>query len=390
MLHHRSLYDESANVNIVLIITILSLILLVAERFIVAKRAESIRIRIHINGTRGKSSVARYIGAAFAAAGHQTFVKITGVVPTLFFPDGTPHPIVRRGKARLQEQVSMISQAARHNAEVLVIECMSLKPEYQLLETRIIRPHITVMTNIDDDHREEMGSSDEEHVAALSASIPFGATVITADLKHFPLLKRHAELRGTKVIAAPKLPEELISQLPEGVFHANVAVALAVTDEFGIDQQRAFAAIIAQEDQSECTHVEINGFKNRFINGFAVNDVPSAEQFIAQWDEPAAKRKKILVVNTRNDRPLRTVEFIQWCSSIREVQQIIFTGNHTPFALRKSKNGLVPVTSVRMNDADGLTNILRAIVQSETDIYGFGNIAGDGFAVIEYFRKRAV
>ena len=40
-----------------------------------------IPIRIHVNGTRGKSSVTRLIAAGLRAGGKRTFAKTTGTAP---------------------------------------------------------------------------------------------------------------------------------------------------------------------------------------------------------------------------------------------------------------------------------------------------------------------
>ncbi len=374
--------------NIVLIITIAFLIFLSAERLVITRRVKSIPYRIHVNGTRGKSSVARYIGVAMSASQKSTFVKITGIVPTLYFPDGTSRTIQRLGKARVQEQFSIISQAFKHRADALVMECMSLNPEYQQLESRIFLPHVTVITNIEDDHREEMGISDEEHVQAIAASIPYNSIVYTSDSKHQKTLQLICNERRTKVHIVSPLNPEFSAQLPEGMFAANVSLALAVALHFGIDENRAFNAIKNLKSESQCVDTTINGFQVRFINGFAVNDVPSAVCYIKYWSKVNTPRKIIVIVNTRNDRPLRTVEFAKWCATLSDLHHIFIVGTHASFASRLLKKTSRSLSSYSIVDANNLQAKLSEVIQAETDVFGIGNIAGEGFEIIEHFKKK--
>jgi poly-gamma-glutamate synthase PgsB/CapB len=374
--------------NIVLAITIATLIFLIAERFVIARRTGGIRYRIHVNGTRGKSSVARYIGAALSAASVKTVVKVTGVIPTLYFSDGSSHPIKRWGKARVQEQLSVISRAFAHRADALVMECMSLKPEYQQLESRLFRPNVSVITNIEDDHREEMGITHQEHVESIAASLPYHSLVFTIDMEQIDLLKRIADDRGTSVHVVAPLDAVLAAQLPAGMFAANVSLALAVASHCGIDKDKAFTAIKELGSQKECIETTINGFPIRFINGFAVNDVPSAVRFIDRWSDGNTARKKIIILNTRNDRPLRTVEFVHWCASVKDLHHCFITGTHASYALRTLKKTTLAGSRFSRVGVEELSGKLNEIVQSEMDIFGFGNIAGDGFSVIEYFTMK--
>ncbi|HHS51000.1 MAG TPA: poly-gamma-glutamate synthase PgsB, partial [candidate division Zixibacteria bacterium] len=87
------------------------------------RNIERIGIRIHVNGTRGKSSVTRLIAGALREAGVRTVAKTTGSLPQLILPDGTEEPIVRLGSPNIHEQIGIIRKAVALGAEALVIEC---------------------------------------------------------------------------------------------------------------------------------------------------------------------------------------------------------------------------------------------------------------------------
>ncbi len=366
--------------NIVILITIIAIVLLFLERFIISRRVRSIPIRIHVNGTRGKSSITRYITAILSASQFGTYGKITGVIPTLIHPDGTQTPIRRIGNARIQEQLSIISAAAANSAQALVLECMSLKPEYQRMETQFFCPTISILAAIEDDHREEMGETDAERVAAIAESIPFNSFVITSDSKHFSALEAIASVRKSRLIMAPALTVGQISLLPEGIFPDNAALAVAAAVQIGIEEQMAFSVMTSFSSKSECSEFLINNVPVRFINGFAVNDIPSAERFFRLWKDDHADSETIFIVNTRNDRPLRTVQFARWCSELLQIRHVYITGTHSAFAYR---------TMIEMNVAcstltvDRLFSHIKGTIDRPTDIFGFGNIAGDGFIILD-------
>src|SRR5947209_7544336 len=66
--------------------------------------------RVHVNGTRGKSSVTRLIAAGLRAAGRITCAKTTGTLPRFILPDGRELPIFRPGRPNVLEQVGVVAQ----------------------------------------------------------------------------------------------------------------------------------------------------------------------------------------------------------------------------------------------------------------------------------------
>ena len=77
----------------------------VAEFLLHQRRANNIPIRIHVNGTRGKSSVTRLIAAGLRNGGIRTVAKTTGTLPRIIDTDGKEIPIVRKAGANIIEQV---------------------------------------------------------------------------------------------------------------------------------------------------------------------------------------------------------------------------------------------------------------------------------------------
>src|SRR5512147_1798606 len=98
-----------------------------------------IPVRVHVNGTRGKSSVTRLIAGGLRASGRRTFAKTTGTMARMILPDGSETDVFRVGRPNIIEQTRIVRRAQEERADVLVIECMAVAPELQpLTERRLI------------------------------------------------------------------------------------------------------------------------------------------------------------------------------------------------------------------------------------------------------------
>ena len=77
-----------------------------AERVARDRALAALPIRIHVNGTRAKSTVTRLIWSALLEAGIPAVAKTTGTAPRLLLPDGREVPLRRRGPANIREQLA--------------------------------------------------------------------------------------------------------------------------------------------------------------------------------------------------------------------------------------------------------------------------------------------
>jgi len=138
----------------ILIIGLLAVIIFsVFEYFLHHTYRKKIPLLIHINGTRGKSSVTRLIAAGLREGGKRTIAKTTGSAPRIILENGSEIPIQRPRGPNIREQVKICKFAAKRSAEALVLECMAVMPEYQwVTEHKIVRSDIGVITNIRLDH----------------------------------------------------------------------------------------------------------------------------------------------------------------------------------------------------------------------------------------------
>ena len=98
------------------------------ETWLHRRSVNSIPIRIHVAGTRGKSSVTRLLAAGMNASGIPTIAKTTGTLARMVLPDGAEVPVYRPAGANIIEQKRIIAVAKSLQAKALVLECMALQP----------------------------------------------------------------------------------------------------------------------------------------------------------------------------------------------------------------------------------------------------------------------
>src|SRR5512139_2374317 len=143
---------------------------LLRERRARDRALAAIPIRIHVNGTRGKSTVTRLVAGALREAGIRTVAKTTGTAPRIILRDGSERPVRRRAPASIREQLWLLREAHRLGAEAVVVECMAVDPDLQAVcEAQMIRSTIGVVTNVRLDHAEAMGRTIDEVAQALAS-----------------------------------------------------------------------------------------------------------------------------------------------------------------------------------------------------------------------------
>src|SRR5438309_2598777 len=96
----------------------------------------AIPVRIHVAGTRGKSTTTRLIAAALRAGGRRVVAKTTGSEPRLILPDGRDEIWPRRGPATIREQLRFVRRAAQLGVDTIVVECMAIRPEFVFASER--------------------------------------------------------------------------------------------------------------------------------------------------------------------------------------------------------------------------------------------------------------
>jgi poly-gamma-glutamate synthase PgsB/CapB len=389
--------------ELLLVITAFLLLLGVVEIFLHRRHLAQVPIRIHVNGTRGKSSVTRLIAGGLREGGIVTCAKTTGTLARMILPDGREFPVFRPSRPNVIEQIRIVSAAAAAEAKALVVECMALQPELQWLsESKLVRATIGVITNARPDHLEVMGPDETDVAWALCGMVPRGGSLFTAEERHLAILEQAARDRGSQLI--PVVSEEVAAITAEdlGGFSYtehpdNVALALKVCAHLGIDRTTALRGMWrARPDPGVLTEHRLDFFGREvvFVNGFAANDPVSTEKIwsmeIARY--PEAERR-IAIFNCRADRPDRSIQLGRDCVRWTPPDHIILMGTGTYLFARAAVAAGVDSTKLLFVEGQRVDEIFEtaiSLVQSSALVMGMGNIGGQGLDLVRYFRNRAV
>ncbi len=357
---------------------------LILENIVHLHRRRQLIHVIHVNGTRGKSTVTRLIDAGLRAGGFRVFCKTTGTVPMTIDVQNQELPIKRLGRANIKEQLQILSRAAKQNAQVLVIECMAVNPQLQYVsQHKMLKADISIITNVRPDHLDEMGSTQEEIAAALSSTIPTGGYFFTADKPNFPFFLDKCKKLGSKGYLVDGEAEEYGFDFAE-----NVALALAVTSLLGVDKPVALEGMRGYKQDPyalKLYHIRLRDKTLLFINGFSINDPHSTTMVYRRICDtyPIKNGKLALLVNNRADRVFRMQQQLEVIQALKPDIVWITGGNCGLFQRKIAQLG---------QEID--TRILKPGAPLDWDslpdgcvVYAVGNIAREGSRIIRHVEE---
>ncbi len=367
--------------RMILLLTLLFLLFLFRESWRARRDRRRLQHVVHVNGTRGKSTVCRLIDAGLRSGGLRVFCKTTGTVPMVIGTDGLERPLKRRGPANIREQLSVLHAAAAENAQVLVVECMALIPELQYTaQHKMLRADIGVITNVRHDHTEIMGSTPEEICDALSNTIPENGVLFTGECRLADRLAGHASALNTEFISA--LPD---GTEPELDFAENVALALSVCVSLGVDRAAALGGMLRFRPDPYAVSVYRVG-EGLFINAMSAND-PQSTRMV--WDSLRRRlqlggKRLILLINSRSDRGSRTGDMLGLADGLAPAEiWLMGSARHLlrHLLLRRRKNP-PPIRLLRCADSAALSSLSPRDV-----LFAIGNIAGPGKKLVQKAEK---
>jgi len=366
------------------------------------KRIFSIPIRIHINGTRGKSSVTRLIGAALREAGIKTITKVTGTYPRLILENGIEVGIYRKADANIIEQLSIVKFASKRKAQALVMECMAIQPQYQwITENKMLHSTIGVITNIRLDHIDVMGYTLPEIAEALGNTIPKKQNLFTSEKILFNKLKEMSDKRNTRIHLADEniLTEEEMKGFGYIEHKENVALALAISEHLGIDRKTAFRGMYkALPDAGALRLSRVNVFSKKinFFNAFAAND-PQSTLMIWQKikTEIGLTGTRIILLNTRQDRLDRAKQLTGMIGSEMkdDFDHLILIGQSSEIVEELAvSNGVKrnKIVNLGWTEPEAVFEAVLAFTAEHSTVVGIGNMGGMGGKVADFFENRRV
>ncbi len=350
-----------------------------------------IPIRIHVNGSRGKSSVTRLIAAGLRAGGIRTVAKTTGSAPRIINPDGKDQVIHRLRSASIGEQVKLIRHFTSETPDAMVMECMAVLPQYQWIsEHKMIQSTVSVITNVRPDHLPEMGPTMEDVANSLANTIPFNGTLFTAEKDVSPVLKKVADERNThmNITDENEVSDEYMNRFHYIEHKENVALAVCVCEYSGVDKDIALEGMIHAKPDPGALIIRKLQFDNRVnysVNAMAANDPHSTKKIWENIQERFAHQQICVFLNTRDDRESRTKLLLKLVLDEIQPDLLLIRGNRIPmisaenFKIKTFKNLTKPKEVI--NSLSKLDNYL---------IFCIGNMVGWGENFANELRKISV
>ncbi|MDD3051717.1 MAG: poly-gamma-glutamate synthase PgsB [Candidatus Cloacimonetes bacterium] len=381
--------------------TLAFIIYLTFEHFRHVVNVKRIPIRIHVNGTRGKSSVTRLIAAGIRAGGITTIAKTTGTMPRIILPDGREASIERLFGANIIEQKYVFRYAASLKPKVIVIECMAVNPTFQwVTERKLVKSTISVITNSRADHFDLMGPTVESVTNSLCNTIPENGEFYTSEVEQFPIMKRVADSRKTKIhqICNNDVTDNEIKNFHYIEHKDNVALALAVCEKVGVKREVALKGMWeAKPDPGALTkhNIKDRGKNIFFYNVFAANDPDSTVMIWNIITKQLDNEEKIIILNSRADRYFRSVQLLEAFKNLN-FTKLLLTGEKTDEVYKEALHMKIPASKlVNVGEIDPrlVYDKVFELTGTESHVLGTGNIAGKnkyGAQIVNYFDKKSI
>jgi poly-gamma-glutamate synthase PgsB/CapB len=370
---------------------IVFIVFLTVEHVLMRYARKRYSLVIHVNGTRGKSTVTRMIHALLRCQGMAVFGKTTGSKARFLLPDGTEKSVRRFGPANVREQRNMMILGAfsgKPQKRALVFECNAVKEELQCVSMKWLKPDITVITNVREDHVRELGKP-EQAALAFAAAIPENSVLVTSD----------GNFRETWEAAAKQKKLRFFHVEPKEAgncaFPENVACVLGVADYLGIDRTIALKSIAEHEPDAGAFGIytwKTNANPVFFADARAANDVESTERLFAaafHAIKPDKDAKRILLIINREDRPERTWGFLQYIidqnSALRFDQYFCLGHVPLPFRTALKRKG---INFKIIRGAKDLDCELGKLPEHTVFISGAGNYGGAGELITQWLETK--
>jgi hypothetical protein len=303
------------------------------EKFRLRGAQAALPWRIHVYGTRGKTTLTRLLIQLLRTQGFRVLGRTSGDAPVICHPDGRESRQPRLGPPNIHEYISCLAQARDGGCQAIVMECMALHPANIHSCREILAPTHVFITNTRPDHHESQGERPEDIVRALSLSLGPGQRVFALEDAGAACLRQRAE-RVNSVLSFSGAAEQTIAPNRMAATLAN-----ALAEELRLNplplpspQWPAFQRLELSPEQS-CL----------FLDLFSVNDVVSTAQLLEQARRRAeldAAMPLLGLLSTRSDRPLRTKAFVDWLIAAKPCSHYLAVGDHAWFAwMRLARHG---------------------------------------------------
>lgn len=368
---------------------------LIYEKIQNERDIKKLKIRVNVNGIRGKSTITRMIFSILREAGYQVVGKTTGTAARMFYwNQAEEDELIRRPRGvSISEQIRVIHKAVKRGANALVCECMAVRPDYQIAyQHHIIKADVLAIVNVLEDHLDEMGPTLEQLAWAFADTIPYNGIAVVPDCDFTDYFRKIAKERGSKLqIVKPEIiSQDYLNLFPYKVFDNNCAMALGVARALGIDDETSLRGMLkAAPDPGALQVIPLRreGLQTWFVNAFAANE-PASTLEIWEYlhEENIPMEMPVVVMNCRPDRVDRSYQFARDCLPHMGPIQLVVIGEMTAPIRRAYRRGkLRNVREYRELQGKSVEEIMDVLVPMLDGhvLVGVGNIHGIGEEFIE-------
>jgi len=393
-----------------LIILIILITVGIIESYYHKIALNNLPIRIHVNGSRGKSSVTRLIAAGLRAGGLKTLAKTTGTSPRIIDEKGIDRVIHRLRSASIGEQVRLLNSFSKKNPNAVVIECMAVNPQYQwVAEHKMIRSTMSVITNVRPDHLDEMGLTIKENAMSLSNTIPFNGTMVTVqedfnqdgkldnvDTQIKDVFQNITKKRNTKLFYASSknISSRYMNKFSYLEHIDNVALALKVCELNGIDTKTALGGMLQVRPDPGATIIwklKISIKNNYFVNLLAANDPSSTFNIYKQLLNRIEKSPVCIFLNTRQDRLYRTHQLLDLVFNKIQPNMLMIRGDNIPNEINDYMETMPNIITHQFSFDIDKEKIIQEFSKLEGYyIVGIGNMVGWGEQFVKELKRYSI
>lgn len=267
------------------------------------RRLDRIDTRIAVSGVRGKSTVVRWLHDIFDRRGYDTFAKVTGTDPVVYY-NGFRHEVEREQQVRLYENEREL--ASFDDIDVAIVENQGIRPyTTRLVNESFLDPHVVFITNVREDHLDTLGGDRVKIARSLARAVPEGTPVVCGEQNEALREYIREELRRRSA------PVTFVD-LPESV--ADVPAGECVYGTNGVLRQVGEPVIPPGELRGRVEALRPVWRwlpEGRAYNAAAVNDVQSTELVRRSLVGDTGEVVEPLL-NLRWDRRGRTASFVRY------------------------------------------------------------------------------
>ncbi|TFH36996.1 MAG: poly-gamma-glutamate synthase PgsB [Bacteroidia bacterium] len=382
----------------VFIITItIFLIYLLAESYYHSKLLGRIHLRISVSGTRGKTSIVRMLASVCRSNGMRVLAKTTGSEARYILPDGSEEKIKRRGVISIIEQKNLVKKAAQLGVDCIITEIMSINPENHFAEThKLIRPHLTILSNLRADHLDVVEESQKEITALHINDIYPGSNLFIPSGEINNILRVGIEKSGAKLNPVEKDAATKMGvnpDVPGSMFRNNIDLVSSVAASLSISVDtihRGLRAAIMDIGDSAVYLLENKVKKVYFVNSFAANDPLSAMELVDKTLGSISNTEAPVYgfLSLRADRGERSRQWLDFLSHGAEnrFRHLFISGLHAGILRKKIKESSI----IRSNDPATIMGSIISEVEDGSVVFGLANIHGRGMQMVNYCRENGI